>query len=144
VHERGVVPSTEEALEDLVHQKRGPDERLEDGQQLLAERVRLLPGEDQRTNQAQRVDGVASTCAGLIHAALTIRGPCKIGHSHSPTVCELTVRRPARSARPTVVRTWFRQSRTYRDQLPAVVSPFAVIIDARRNSAFHGWLECSF
>src|SRR5687768_10705026 len=80
------APSTEEALEDLVHQKRGPDKRLEDGQQVLAERVGLLPEEDQRTNQAQRIDGVASTCAGLIHAALTIRGPCGIGHSHSPTV----------------------------------------------------------
>jgi len=99
VHDCGVVPSTEEALEDLVHQKRGPDKRLEDGQQVLAERVGLLPEEDQRTNQAQRIDGVASTCTGLIHAALTIRAWCGIGHSHSPTVCELTVRRPARAAR---------------------------------------------
>jgi hypothetical protein len=40
----------------------------------LAERVGLLPEEDQRPNQAERVDGVASTCAGLIQAALTIRG----------------------------------------------------------------------
>src|SRR5688572_12486056 len=45
------APSPEEALEDLVHQKRWPDEGLEDGQQVLAERVGLLPEEHQRTNQ---------------------------------------------------------------------------------------------
>jgi hypothetical protein len=39
----------------------------------------LLPEEHQGTDQTQGVDSIASACAGLTHAALTIGGTCGIG-----------------------------------------------------------------
>jgi hypothetical protein len=50
---------TPRALEYLVHQECRRDQGLEDGEQILAKRVGLLPEEHQRTDQAQAVDGVA-------------------------------------------------------------------------------------
>jgi len=47
--ERGL---DEEALEHLVHQESWPDQSLEDREQVLAERVGLLPEEHKRADQA--------------------------------------------------------------------------------------------
>jgi hypothetical protein len=47
------------ALEHLVHQKGWPDQSLEDCEQILAERVGLLPEEHKRADQAQTIDSVA-------------------------------------------------------------------------------------
>jgi hypothetical protein len=48
----GEACSAEEALEHLVNQEGGPDQRLEYGEQVLTERVGLLPEVHQRTDQA--------------------------------------------------------------------------------------------
>jgi hypothetical protein len=49
---RPSAASNEEALEHLVHQKGWPDQCLEDREQILAERVGLLPEEHKRADEA--------------------------------------------------------------------------------------------
>src|SRR5690606_24576789 len=85
-------------LQRVVHEEGRPHERLENGDHVLAESVRLLPEPDQGTDEPEPVDGTAGRRAGRSLAS-------PIGHVSSPaevvgpTLPAGTGARPAQDAR---------------------------------------------
>src|SRR5664279_3787393 len=72
-----------ESLERFVDQKRGPHQRFEDGEQVSAEGVGLLPEVHQCPDEAEAVDGVAAAAADLVRGVFAAGWRCGLGHGLS-------------------------------------------------------------
>src|SRR5664279_4400880 len=82
-----VTWSAVEALERLVDQKRGPQQCLEDGEQVSAERVGLLPEVHQGADEAQAIHGVTAAGTDLVRGALAAGCRCGLRHGCLPSLC---------------------------------------------------------